>query len=74
LDLAKNKICAGMILASERPSNRLFSVGNAWTIRRKYEGVRDAAEHYRQVSLDQVQQAFIKLKDRQRVLISVGPE
>ena len=74
LDLAKNKICAGMILASERPSNRLFSVGNAWTIRRKYEGVRDAAEHYRQVSLDQVQQAFLKLKDRQRVLVSVGPE
>lgn len=74
LELAKNKICAGMILASERPSNRLFSVGNAWTIRRKYEGVRDAAENYRRVTLDQIQAAFRNLKNRPCVTISVGPE
>jgi predicted Zn-dependent peptidase len=74
LELAKNKICAGMILASERPSNRLFSVGNAWTVRRKYEGVRDATENYRRVSLQQVQAAFVKLKNRPRVTVKVGPE
>jgi predicted Zn-dependent peptidase len=74
LELAKNKICAGMILASERPSNRLFSVGNAWTIRRKYEPVLEATENYRRVRLEQVQAAFEALKHRPRVRVSVGPE
>lgn len=74
LELAKNKICAGMILGSERPSNRLFSVGNAWTIRRKYETIQTAAQHYRQVSLQAVQREFESLSNRTKVTVSVGPE
>jgi predicted Zn-dependent peptidase len=74
LELAQNKICAGMILASERPSNRLFSVGNGWTIRRKYENVRQATDNYRGVTLDQVQSAFSDLANRRRVRVTVGPE
>lgn len=74
LELAKNKICASLILASERPSNRLFSVGNAWTIRNTYEPVGPASDHYRNVSLDQVQHAFEQLASRTRVSVSVGPE
>jgi predicted Zn-dependent peptidase len=73
LELAKNKICAGMILASERPSNRLFSVGNAWTIRGKYEGIAQATENYRRVTLDAVQRAFESLAARAKVTVSVGP-
>jgi len=74
LELAKNKICSGMILGSERPSNRLFSIGNAWTIRRKYETIQQASEHYRQVTLDSVQKSFVELADRTSVTVSVGPE
>lgn len=74
LELAKNKICASLILASERPSNRLFSVGNAWTIRNTYEPVGPASDHYRNVSLEQVQHAFEQLASRTRVSVSVGPE
>lgn len=74
LELAKNKICASLILASERPSNRLFSIGNAWTIRNTYEPVGPASDHYRNVSLEQVQQAFEQLASRTRVSVSVGPE
>ena len=74
LELAKNKICSGMILGSERPSNRLFSIGNAWTIRRKYETIQDASEHYRQVTLEEVQRAFEALANTTSVLVSVGPE
>lgn len=74
LELAKNKICSGMILGSERPSNRLFSIGNAWTIRRKYESIQSAAEHYRSVSLEAVQKAFEALANRQQVTVSVGPK
>jgi len=74
LELAKNKICSGMILGSERPSNRLFSIGNAWTIRRKYETIQAASEHYRQVTLEQVQEAFENLAHRTSVTVSVGPD
>lgn len=74
LELAKNKICSGMILGSERPSNRLFSVGNAWTIRRKYETIQSASEHYRQVSIEAVQKEFESLVDRTKVIVSVGPQ
>ena len=74
LELAKNKICSGMILGSERPSNRLFSIGNAWTIRRTYETIQDASEHYRRVTLEEVQRAFEALVTRTNVTVSVGPE
>jgi predicted Zn-dependent peptidase len=74
LELAKNKVRAGMILASERPSNRLFSVGNAWLTRRKYETVREATENYQRVTRDEVQAAFEGLANRVQVRVSVGPE
>jgi predicted Zn-dependent peptidase len=74
LELAKNKICSSMILGSERPSNRLFSIGNAWTIRGKYETIQLAAEHYRQVSLEAVQREFETLGSRIKVVVSVGPD
>jgi predicted Zn-dependent peptidase len=74
LQLAKNKVRAGMILASERPSNRLFSIGNGWLSRRKYETVREATANYERVTLDDVQEAFDKLANRVRVRVSVGAE
>jgi predicted Zn-dependent peptidase len=74
LELAKNKIRAGMILASERPSNRLFSVGNAWLSRRQYETVREATLNYERVTLEAVQQAYEQLENRVQVRVSVGPE
>lgn len=74
LELAKNKVLSSMILASERPSNRLFSIGNAWTIRRKYETIQESSQHYRDVTLDVVQREFESLMNRTKVIVSVGPE
>jgi predicted Zn-dependent peptidase len=74
LELAQNKICAGILLASERPSNRLFSVGGTWLSRHQYETASQVSEHYRRVSLGDVQQAFENLKARPKVRVSVGPE
>jgi predicted Zn-dependent peptidase len=74
LELAKNKICSAMILGSERPSNRLFSIGNAWTVRRKYESIQGATEYYKRVDLASVQKAFESLGERIKVTVSVGPE
>jgi predicted Zn-dependent peptidase len=74
LELAKNKICAGILLASERPSNRLFSVGGTWLSRHQYETAAQVSQHYRSVSLEDVQKTFENLKDRTAVRVSVGPQ
>ncbi|MEQ1824745.1 MAG: pitrilysin family protein [Pirellula sp.] len=73
LELARNKVLASMILGSERPSNRLFSIGNAWTIRRTYETIQAASQHYRDLTLDAVQQEFESLSAREKIVVSVGP-
>jgi predicted Zn-dependent peptidase len=74
LELAQNKIAAGILLSAERPSNRLFSVGGAWVSRHRYETAAEVSEHYRSVSLEEVQKAFESLKARTAVRVSVGPE
>jgi predicted Zn-dependent peptidase len=74
IELAKNKICSGMILGSERPSNRLFSVGHAWLNREKYETVAEAVQHYKKVTRDQLQESFASLIHRVNVTVTVSPE
>jgi predicted Zn-dependent peptidase len=74
VELAKNKICSGMILGSERPSNRLFTIGNSWLSRETYEAIRDATEHYKRVTRDELQFAFESLSKRTNVTVSVSSE
>lgn len=74
IELAKNKICSGLILSSERPSNRLFSVGGAWLKRERYETVAEVATNYQRVTRNQLQEAFEKLKSRSTVTVTVHPE
>jgi predicted Zn-dependent peptidase len=74
IELAKNKICSGLILSSERPSNRLFSVGGAWLKRERYETVAEVAANYQRVTQPQLQEAFEKLKSRSAVTVTVRPE
>ena len=74
IELAKNKICSGLILSSERPSNRLFSVGGAWLKRERYETVAEVAANYQRVTQPQLQEAFEKLKSRSTVTVTVRPE
>jgi predicted Zn-dependent peptidase len=71
---AVNKICSSVVLAAERPANRLFSVGNAWTLRGRYETVDQVVEGYRQVRLDQVQTAWLDYLQQPSVTVTVGPE
>jgi predicted Zn-dependent peptidase len=74
LQQAKNKVCSSIALAAERPSNRLFSVGNAWTLRQTYETVAESVAKYQQVTVDQCQAALEKLLSAPTVIVSVGPE
>ncbi len=37
LDLARNKMVSSLILSDERPSNRLFALGQSWLARKRYD-------------------------------------
>ncbi len=71
--LAKNKVCAGIVLGSERPSNRLFTVGNVWLNRNKYETVGEATRKYQDVTKDEIQAAFESLANRSNIDVVVLP-
>ena len=49
-DKHKSKICSHVVLQSERPGNRLFSVGNNWIQRRKHRTVKQVVDSYQQVT------------------------
>jgi predicted Zn-dependent peptidase len=70
---AKNKICSGIVLGAERPSNRLFTVGNAWTLRNTYETVEEVLQNYNRVTVDDVNSALDSWIKQPRVLVTAGP-
>ncbi len=57
LSRAKNKTLAACIMQSDRPSNRLFGVGNGWQMRGEYVELEEMLERYRQVTITDVAQA-----------------
>jgi predicted Zn-dependent peptidase len=73
LEQAKNKVCAQIVLHSERPTNRLFSVGNAWIQRRQYKTVREAVDAYRAVTLDDIARVLKKYPLNRTATVAVGP-
>jgi len=73
LEQAKNKVCAQIVLSAERPTNRLFSVGNSWIQRRQYKTVREAVEAYRGVSLEDVSCVLKKYPLSRTATVAVGP-
>jgi predicted Zn-dependent peptidase len=70
---AKNKVCAHIVLQAERPTNRMFSVGNAWIQRRQYKTVREAVEIYRGVTLDDIHRVLKKYPLAPTATVAVGP-
>jgi len=74
LTVAKNKICSSLVLSSERPGNRLFTVGNAMTLRGVYETVDDSIENYRRVDLDAVHKAWKDYVTQSGARVTIGPE
>jgi predicted Zn-dependent peptidase len=73
LEQAKNKICAHIVLQAERPTNRMFAVGNAWIQRRQYKTVREAVEAYRAVTLADIRAVIEKYPLTQPASVAVGP-
>ncbi|MCY2976533.1 MAG: pitrilysin family protein [Planctomycetota bacterium] len=74
LTVAKNKICSSLVLSSERPGNRLFTVGNAMTMRGVYETVDQSIANYRRVTLDAVHDAWVDYVNQGGARVTIGPE
>jgi predicted Zn-dependent peptidase len=73
LEQAKNKVCAHIVLQSERPTNRMFAVGNAWIQRRQYKTVREAVDAYRAVTLDDIHRVLKRYPLSRPATVAVGP-
>jgi predicted Zn-dependent peptidase len=73
LTRAKSKICSHIALQSERPANRLFSVGGNWLQRREYRTVREMVESYQNVTLSDIRAVLAKYPLTDCTTVAVGP-
>lgn len=73
LEQAQAKVCAHIVLRSERPASRLFAVGGAWIQRREYKTVKEAVEAYRSVTVDDVRRVLEKYPLSHNMTVAVGP-
>ncbi len=70
---AKSKVCSQIVLHSERPSNRLFSVGGNWLQRREYRTVREMVEAYERVTVADIAAVLEQYPLTKRTTVAVGP-
>ncbi|MDZ4849485.1 MAG: pitrilysin family protein [Pirellulaceae bacterium] len=74
LEIARNKLLSAIILSSERPGNRLFTIGNAMTLRGVYETLEQSLDNYRRVDLESVQNALDEFRKQPAACVTVGPQ
>jgi predicted Zn-dependent peptidase len=70
---AKNKICSQVVLQSERPTNRLFALGENWLQRHCYQSVREVIAAYQAVTGDDVAQVLEQFPLTASSTVAVGP-
>lgn len=70
---AKSKICSHVVLRGERPMSRLYDIGSEWLQRREYQTLREMADGYRNVTLDQIADLLCKFPLLKRSTVTVVP-
>jgi predicted Zn-dependent peptidase len=73
LDQAKSKINSRVVLSSERPRGRLFTVGANWTQRREYRSVKDDLDAVEAVSLADIHRVLAKYPLSVSSTVAIGP-
>ncbi len=73
LQRAKVKTKARLVLAAERPRQRLFAVGGNWLALRRYESLQDELQKVDEVSVQQVVQVLEQFRLDQNTCVTVGP-
>jgi len=70
---AKSKINARVVLGSERPRGRLFTVGGNWLQRREYRTVQKDLESIEAVTVEQMQAVLAKYPLSVNTTVAIGP-
>lgn len=70
---AQNKICSHIVLQSERPTNRLFSIGDNWIQRRSYSSVRESIRKYQAVTQQAIRDVLDQFPLTTHTTVAVGP-
>jgi predicted Zn-dependent peptidase len=73
LDQAKNKVSSRIVLSSERPRGRLFSVASDWIQRREHRSVRQDLDAVAVVSADEVHQVLKRYGLSRCTTVTIGP-
>jgi predicted Zn-dependent peptidase len=73
LEQAQSKICSSIVLASERPKRRMFSLGANWIQRREYRTVKDIVDAYQRVTRDDVAALLQRYPLTENATVVVGP-
>ena len=74
MELARNKIEAGLILSDERPSNRLFALGQSWLARKNYEPIDVVLSRYRNVTAADIRRIAEQTIQAESVTVRVAGE
>ncbi|MDR2756317.1 MAG: insulinase family protein [Planctomycetaceae bacterium] len=70
---SKNKILSQLVLANERPSGRLFSIGGEWMVHRQYRTIRQDLEDIRKITLNDIETVLKKYPLNDHLLVTIGP-
>jgi len=70
---AKSKINSRVVLGSERPRGRLFTVGGNWIQRREYRTVKSDLEAIDAVSQDELQAVLARYPLSLNTTLAIGP-
>jgi predicted Zn-dependent peptidase len=73
LKQAKSKINSRVVLGSERPRGRLFTVGGNWLQRREYRTVHDDLEAVDAITLDDVTAVLARYPLSTSTTVAIGP-
>lgn len=74
LDRAKSKLASRMVIACEKPRNRMFSIGAQWLYHRKYRTVREELALVEAVALEEVLRLAAEFPLHAGATIAVGPK
>lgn len=70
---AQSKLCSHLVLQSERPGNRLFSIGHNWIQRREYRPLREAVRAYRETTVADLGALLRKYPLLDATSVTIGP-
>ena len=73
LTRVQSKASSSLVLASERPRNRLFDVGYQWLRGREYRTVRSEVDRYLGLTADDINDHLKQWPLKEMLVLSVGP-